>query len=704
MSMTRLQQISMKAVFPVFRGIGVMVGNLLVWNHQTGRSMPRRRCDLGSEPGLFTRFLCGVADYPEAFMDSPLHARPILVALGSEVRALRLIQAAFRLARERAAPWIAVHVEISGSQPTEDAEQVGVWLQEAQRLGADIRIVQAPTLAQGLTEMTRSTCAQVLLLGRSRDRWPWARVGHSTADELQRRGLDTHIEVMDDRKSPSASVAQGIGLGAMLGALSVLIVSSCVAWLLPREGTLALVLPVYLIAVTFIAHHWGQRLAVLASVLSALLYNFLLETPRFSHASTHWPNLLFFLATLLAAQAVVGLLHRLRQQAREVHRREVHTASLYLLGRALARCRGAEEVAASAAEHIRRVFKVEACLLFPEGAGWKAIPPPPLDPNLPPPKELLPRLDVGERLGDPLEPLAVGTTYCLSLMGTDRSEGVLQILPREALSLPSGTWELLKAFAVQAALALERLRWLEEARRAQVERETERLRSTLLEAIGHDLRTPLAAIHGAAGSLLLPGNVTEVTRRDLLTMIQDESERLAHLLGNILDLTRLESGALQVRKEWQPLEEVVGSALGRLERRQGILPVRVDLPETIPLVPLDAVLIEQVLVNLLTNAQRHAPGQEMALRAWDEPGWVHLEVADRGPGIPTAFQKQIFDTFFRLPGAREGGVGLGLAICRAIAQAHGGSIHVEDRPGGGSSFQLALPLEGTPPQPPAGAP
>jgi two-component system sensor histidine kinase KdpD len=287
-------------------------------------------------------------------------------------------------------------------------------------------------------------------------------------------------------------------------------------------------------------------------------------------------------------------------------------------------------------------------------------------------------------------------------MGTDRSEGVLRILPGGGEPLHPRTWELLKAFAVQIALALERLRWLEEARKAQLESETERMRSTLLGAVGHDLRTPLAAIHGAAGSLLLPGAIPDSTRRDLLTMIQDESERLAHLLGNLLDLTRLESGVIKVQKEWQPLEEVVGSALGRLERRQGALPVRVELPEELPLVPLDAALIEQVLVNLITNAQQHAPGQEMDLRAWAEPSWVHLEVADRGPGIPTDLRDRIFDKFFRLPEAGEGGVGLGLAICRAIVQAHGGRIQVQDRPGGGSSFCVTLPLDGTPPMPPEG--
>ena len=636
-------------------------------------------------------------------MDSPPLARPILVALGSEAQSLRLIQAGFRLARDRSAPWICVYVDTGHGAATEDAEQVQVWMQEAQRLGAEARRVEAPTLAQGLSEATRRTHAQALVMGRSRDRWPWARLGHSTADELQRRGLDAKIVILDNQSASSEQGAPGVQLSAMVGTFLVLATCTGLAWLVPREGNLSMVLPVYLLGVTLIAHQWGTAFGILASALSVLLYNLLLETPRFSRVDAHWPNLLFFLAMLLAAQAVVGLLHRLRHQAREVQRREVHTASLYLLGRALARCRTPEEVADAAAEHLRRVFKVEAHLLFAEGPAWRVLPSPASDPDLPPPQELLPRLDVGERLGDPLEPLSLGKTYCLSLMGTDQSEGVLQVLPRESIGLPPETWELLKAFAVQIALALERLRWLEEARKAQLESETERMRSTLLGAIGHDLRTPLAAIHGAAGSLLLPGEVPDTTRRDLLTMIQDESERLAHLLGNLLDLTRLESGAIQVQKEWQPLEEVVGSALGRLERRQGALPVRVELPEALPLVPLDAALIEQVLVNLLTNAQRHAPGQEMDLRAWDEPGWIHLEVADRGPGIPAGFRDRIFDKFFRLPEAGEGGVGLGLAICRAIVQAHGGRIHVQDRPGGGSSFRLALPLDGTPPVPPEGA-
>jgi two-component system sensor histidine kinase KdpD len=180
-------------------------------------------------------------------------------------------------------------------------------------------------------------------------------------------------------------------------------------------------------------------------------------------------------------------------------------------------------------------------------------------------------------------------------------------------------------------------------------------------------------------------------------MIQEESDRLAQLLTNLLELTRLESGILQVEKAWQPFEEIVGSVVLRAEREgQEVL---LDLPADLPLVPMDGALLQQALINLLANASRHAPGHPVELRAWREGGAFQLEVADRGPGIPVPSLDRIFDKFVRLPGGGQGGVGLGLPICRAIVQAHGGRIWAENREGGGTAFRLELPLEG-PPLPP----
>ena len=244
----------------------------------------------------------------------------------------------------------------------------------------------------------------------------------------------------------------------------------------------------------------------------------------------------------------------------------------------------------------------------------------------------------------------------------------------------------------------ERVRYLEAAQQARLDAESERMRNTLLGAVSHDLRTPLAAIQGAATSLLLPDPQPEAVRLDLLAMIRDESERLARLLGDLLELTRLQGGTIRAEKEWQLLDEVVGAAVLRVEARQGSLPIRVDLPASLPLVPLDGALMEQVLINLLGNAHRHAPLSPVELRAWEEPGAIQLEIADRGPGIPPEYHQRVFDKFFRMPGElKDGGVGLGLAICGAIVKIHGGAIWVEDRPGGGARFRITLPLDGPPP-------
>lgn len=249
----------------------------------------------------------------------------------------------------------------------------------------------------------------------------------------------------------------------------------------------------------------------------------------------------------------------------------------------------------------------------------------------------------------------------------------------------------------------------------EVKRQTERalraekeaLRSALLNSISHDLRTPLCAIGGSASALLDEEHpLPRTEQRKLLTMIYDEAEHLNRLVRNLLDMTRLASGGLLPNKEWMPLEEVIGSALGRLDRLLEQHPVRVSLPDDLPLVPLDGMLIEQVFYNLLENAAKHTPaGTAIEVSAQREGGLVTVEVADSGPGLPAGSEDRIFEKFFR--GARprqDGGFGLGLAICRGLVEAHGGTIRAGNRPEGGARFRFSLPIEGTPPAPPSEAP
>jgi len=238
---------------------------------------------------------------------------------------------------------------------------------------------------------------------------------------------------------------------------------------------------------------------------------------------------------------------------------------------------------------------------------------------------------------------------------------------------------------------------------------TEERRSSLLSALSHDLRTPLAAITGAATTLRDESAAIDSTqRREMLDTICEEAERLERLVRNLLDMTRLESGALAVKRQWLPLEEIVGSALTRLESQLEGRPVRTDLPADLPLVSVDAVLLEQVFVNLLENAAKYTPpgsAIEIVARAGD--GAVAIDVADRGPGITSGDESRLFEKFFR--GRNTGntgwtgsaGAGLGLAICRGVISAHGGTIAAANRPGGGAAFRMVLPIVGTPPPAPS---
>jgi two-component system sensor histidine kinase KdpD len=261
---------------------------------------------------------------------------------------------------------------------------------------------------------------------------------------------------------------------------------------------------------------------------------------------------------------------------------------------------------------------------------------------------------------------------------------------------------LLEAFAGQAAAAIERATLAEDARSAWERVEAEFMRNTLLSSVSHDLRTPLSAITGAASTLLETGaSLPENGRQELIETVYEESERMDRLINNLLDMTRLESGGLHPRKEWQPVEEVIGSSLHHLDKRLAGRKVAVNISPDLPMVPFDAISIEQVLMNLLDNALEYTPvGSPLEIKAYRTEGGVAIEVLDRGPGLPTGTELRVFEKFFRAHPAGDSGrrgIGLGLAISRGIVEAHGGKITAENRPDGGARFQFILPIQGTPP-------
>ena len=262
-------------------------------------------------------------------------------------------------------------------------------------------------------------------------------------------------------------------------------------------------------------------------------------------------------------------------------------------------------------------------------------------------------------------------------------------------------------FAVMLATALliseltHRVRAHSQAEKIAWQRvETEFLRNVLLSGVSHELRTPLTAIAGAAGAVLeTRDRLSAESQTELLQTIVAEAERMDRLVNNLLDMTRLESGELSVKKEWQPIQEVIGSALHRLAQRLGDRPVTTDVPDDLPMVAIDATLIEQVLMNLLDNAVEYTPSvSAIDIRARHAGGSIEIEVADHGPGLPPGTEDRVFQKFFRAaPPANRRGIGLGLAICRSIVEAHGGSISARNDPGGGAAFRFTIPITGAPP-------
>ena len=379
-------------------------------------------------------------------------------------------------------------------------------------------------------------------------------------------------------------------------------------------------------------------------------------------------------------------------------RRRQAAEQLAAMSRDLASVSDVEQVLQTGLHHVSDVFDCELILLLPDRTGRLAISSrypsrAEEDPEDLATAEWVYAHDQSAGLGTVNFP--DGRALHLPLPSSRGTIGVLAVRP-EAGQRPFTTEQrhLLETFANRMSLAVERASLAAEAQKAMLRAETERLRNMLLSSISHDLRTPLAAITGAASSLLEGASLLDAAAsHELKETIYEEADRLTRLVTNLLDMTRLESG-IQAHKEWHALEDVLGAALSRLERRLHGRPLVTHLPEDLPLVPLDDVLIEQVFINLIENAIKYTPpgsALEVSARATDDE--VTVEVADQGPGLAPGDEERAFEKFYRGGSAAPGGAGLGLAICRGIVLAHGGRIWAENRLEGGVVFRFILPID-----------
>lgn len=487
---------------------------------------------------------------------------------------------------------------------------------------------------------------------------------------------------------------------AYFSALGIVALCTLISWPMSQVGfQVANEAMVFLLGVVFVATRHGMGPSVFASVASMIILHFVFVPVRMSFVLVDSQHA-FTLAVMLASALLIShLASRVRRHADVVERRATRISALYSLSRALGDPAGIES-AADAATVMQQTFGGQAALWVAEPNGSFVVLPPSSASMLSDAETLAAAkssLATGqmERVSHSVPP--GGYTVCFPLLGSQAPLGALLLHVSHTESiLDDDHRELLEAFAHQITAALERRMLSVRVQAAQVEAESERLRSSLLSAVSHDLRTPLAVITGASSSLLETGDSLDAaTRQRLCETIYNDATWLARLVDNLLRMVQLESGGAILHKQLHVLDEVIGSALRRVSEPLADAKIETNIPEDLPLVPLDDVLFEQVLVNLFENAQKYARAPlSIEIAARREADSVILDIADSGLGLLPGEEERVFEKFYRGPARKVGrqGVGLGLAICRAIVTAHDGTIVASNRPQGGARFTIKLPL------------
>ncbi len=637
----------------------------------------------------------------------------VLVCVGPSPYAVRLVRAARRMAARLQAEWVAVYVETPSQLHLADAdlEQLERTLRLAEQLGAETaRLTGGDEVEEILAYARRRNVTKVVVGKPTEPRWRTLLHG-SFVERLVRGSGDIDVFVISGKPEEEAShepVSRRTHSRWPAYGFAAIAVVLCtfLAALLAERLALANIIMVYLLGVLVVALRAGRGPAALSSVLSVAAFDFFFVPPRYTFAVGDTQYVLTFGVMLVVALVISNLAARVRDQAGAARAQERRTAALYAVSRACASAGETYEVVRVAGRHLAEVFEGQVAIFLPHRDGrlkaaFSGDAAFALDP-----KELSVAqwcLDHAERAGLGTATLPGSIALFLPLLVARGAVGVIGISPGRG-PLDSERLHLMEAFASQIALAVERTNLAAEAQVALLLAETERTRSALLASVSHDLRTPLAAIAGASSTILRSSeSLPAETRRELVQSINDQAERLNRFIGNLLDMTRLEAGAINIRKEWQPVEEVVGAALGQIEGRLAGRELRTRVPDSLPLVPLDTTLIGQALVNLLENALKYTPpASPIEVSARVEGDWMIIEVSDRGPGLEAGEEQRVFEKFYRRASENgQPGAGLGLAIAKAVAAAHGGKVAAANRAGGGAVFSLTLPLGGPPPELPA---
>lgn len=622
----------------------------------------------------------------------------LLVCISSGIGAERLVRTGARLAEQLAARLHVLHVATNAIKPK--SPQLMRVLELAQTLGAQVTTLTADEPAIAIVNYARRNNLAWVLIGRDHTRnWrPWHR---SLADRIGHLAADINvIQVARDElvRTPAPVLMPHPAFNWMEYLKAITICTAAVAITIPLAGIIDLtnIAMLLLLAVLIVAVILGQGPAIVAAFFIVGAFDFFFVPPRLSLTVSDAQYFITFSVMLMVALIIGQLTARYKQQAHIAMQRETRSSALYQLARELSAALLPIQIVAACNRFLTAEFAAQAGLLLMNLDGNLDIL---QQPNGAVIDEGVARwtFDHGEPAGLFTATLPGSSLLYLPLKAPMRTRGVLAIAPNDAVRIqgPEARYQL-ETFANLIAIAVERIHYVEVAQNTLVQMESESLRNSLLAALSHDLRTPLSVLVGLTESLQLTSLTSQ--QSELIATLHQESQRLNRLVNNLLDMARLQAGKVQLNRQWQPLEEVVGSSLKTMELSLTNHQVQVILPADLPLLELDAVLMERVLVNLLENAAKYTPpGTNITIGATMREHEIEVFVADCGPGFKSNNTEALFQKFTR--GNRESitpGVGLGLAICRAIIEAHGGNIRAENRIGGGACLVFSLP-RGMPP-------
>ena len=632
-----------------------------------------------------------------------------------------LVRRAARLARQLNVAWHAVYVETPKLQrlPAAQRERILNILKNARDLGAITAVLSGSNITTEIAAYAHSRGLGYVATGAPRRK---SLCSTSFVDNLNKiaSNLDIVALARPPISPPGTSSAEedsaqtrfswpSSRVKRYLGAAVASLGTSFLAMPLLHFLDLANVLMLFLLTVVLVAIRLGRGAAIVATLVGIAAFDFLFVVPRFSFSVTNLQYLATFAVMLIVGLLIAHLTAGLRYQAQVAAHREARARALYEFSRELSGALQTNDIFRITRTFIQHTFSAAASLLLPDQDGRLQLPSTAAQTT-----DDIPRLTVldtgmAQWTFDNAAPCGIGTRILpgssylfLPLIAPMRTRGVLVIQPqtRHRLLIPEQR-QLLDTFATLAAIALERVHYVEVAHNALVHVESEKLRNSLLSALSHDLRTPLTALVGLSESLASSSPALTMAQQELAQGLRDVALRMSTLVTNLLEMAKIQSGAIKLNLQWQPIDEVTGSALRACAFQLKDHRIHTDLPHDLPLLCFDAMLIERVLCNLLENAAKYAPSSTLIwIRAQVKDGHLSVSVEDEGPGLPSGREMELFEKFVR--GLRESstpGVGLGLAICRAIVEAHGGTIQAARSPAGGAALRFALPL-GTPPEMP----